>query len=122
MKKILILGIGNILMGDEGVGVHTIKALGEKSLSEDIDMLDGGTGGFHLMAYFQEYECYIKEIIYITEKCHHDKIPFLYFKYIFEYTRQDRTFPLDKMIYGIKSSPHITNIGKKYLVDLCDTP
>jgi hydrogenase maturation protease len=56
MKKILILGIGNVLMGDEGVGVHTIKALGEKSFSEDIDMLDGGTGGFHLMAYFQEYE------------------------------------------------------------------
>jgi len=43
-------------MGDEGVGVHTIKALEEKSFFEDIDMLDGGTGGFHLMAYFQEYE------------------------------------------------------------------
>jgi len=56
MKKILILGIGNILMGDEGVGVHTIKALEGKSFSEDVDILDGGTGGFHLMAYFQEYE------------------------------------------------------------------
>lgn len=56
MKKILILGIGNLLMGDEGVGVHTIKALEGKSFPEDVDMLDGGTGGFHLMAYFQEYE------------------------------------------------------------------
>jgi hydrogenase maturation protease len=56
MKKILVLGIGNILMGDEGVGVHTIKALEGKSFSEDVDILDGGTGGFHLMAYFQEYE------------------------------------------------------------------
>ena len=55
MKKILVLGIGNILMGDEGVGVHTIQALEEKSFPEDIDFLDGGTGGFHLMAYFQEY-------------------------------------------------------------------
>jgi hydrogenase maturation protease len=56
MKKILILGIGNLLMGDEGVGVHTIKALEGKSFPEDVDILDGGTGGFHLMAYFQEYE------------------------------------------------------------------
>jgi hydrogenase maturation protease len=56
MKKILILGIGNILMGDEGVGVHTIKALEDKSFPEDVETLDGGTGGFHLMAYFQEYE------------------------------------------------------------------
>jgi len=56
MKKILILGIGNVLMGDEGIGVHTIKAVEEKSFPEDIDILDGGTGGFHLMAYFQEYE------------------------------------------------------------------
>jgi len=55
MKKILILGIGNILMGDEGVGVHTIKALEQNSFFEEIDLLDGGTGGFHLMAYFQEY-------------------------------------------------------------------
>lgn len=56
MKKILILGIGNLLMGDEGVGVHTIKTLEGKSFPDDIDILDGGTGGFHLMAYFQEYE------------------------------------------------------------------
>lgn len=56
MKKILILGIGNVLMGDEGIGVHTIKALEKKSFPEDIDILDGGTGGFHLMAYFQEYK------------------------------------------------------------------
>lgn len=56
MKKILILGIGNVLMGDEGVGVHTIKALEEKTFPDNVDLLDGGTGGFHLMAYFQEYE------------------------------------------------------------------
>lgn len=56
MKKILVLGIGNILMGDEGVGVHTIKALQDKSLPENVDLLDGGTGGFHLMSYFQQYE------------------------------------------------------------------
>jgi hydrogenase maturation protease len=56
MKKILILGIGNLLMGDEGVGVHIIKALQGKTFPQNVELLDGGTGGFHLMAYFQEYE------------------------------------------------------------------
>lgn len=43
-------------MGDEGVGVHTVRELEKKSLPEDVDLLDGGTGGFHLMSYFQEYQ------------------------------------------------------------------
>ena len=54
-KKILVLGIGNILMGDEGVGVHVIRELEKKPLSKNIDIVDGGTGGFHLLSYFQDY-------------------------------------------------------------------
>jgi len=53
--KTLILGIGNILLGDEGIGVHTITALEDKTLPKNVDILDGGTGGFHLMSYFREY-------------------------------------------------------------------
>jgi len=51
MKKnqILVLGIGNILMGDEGVGVHVIKHLEKRPMDDDVVLLDGGTGGFHLM-------------------------------------------------------------------------
>jgi len=53
--KILILGIGNVLMGDEGIGVHAIKKLDEESLPPNVTLLDGGTGGFHLLEYLQEY-------------------------------------------------------------------
>ncbi|MCB0667104.1 MAG: hydrogenase maturation protease [Saprospiraceae bacterium] len=55
-KPVLILGIGNYLMGDEGVGVHLARHL-EKELTEqsNLDVLDGGTGGFHLMPWFEAY-------------------------------------------------------------------
>ena len=53
--KILILGIGNVLMGDEGVGVHAIKELEKESFPQNVALLDGGTGGFHLLEYLQEY-------------------------------------------------------------------
>jgi hydrogenase maturation protease len=54
-KKILVLGIGNYLMGDEGIGVHTVHQLEEEGI-EGVDFLDGGTGGFYLLEYFEQYE------------------------------------------------------------------
>jgi hydrogenase maturation protease len=48
-KKTLVLGLGNVLMGDEGIGVHVVRALEKHSLSADIECLDGGTGGFVLL-------------------------------------------------------------------------
>jgi len=54
-NKILILGIGNYLMGDEGIGVHLAERLALESLPEGVDVVDGGTGGFHLLEYFESY-------------------------------------------------------------------
>jgi len=73
--NILILGIGNILLQDEGVGVHTIRELEKcakglpgypdnyretgtpsEEWPENIHLLDGGTGGFHMLSIVQEYK------------------------------------------------------------------
>ncbi|MDJ0847254.1 MAG: HyaD/HybD family hydrogenase maturation endopeptidase [Myxococcota bacterium] len=50
----LLLGIGNVLMGDEGVGVHVVRRLEGGSLPPGVDCLDGGTGGFALLEPMQE--------------------------------------------------------------------
>jgi hydrogenase maturation protease len=52
---LLILGIGNLLMGDEGVGVHAIRALEREPMPPGVFLLDGGTGGFHLLELFDEH-------------------------------------------------------------------
>ena len=54
-NSILVLGIGNYLMGDEGIGVHIVHQMGEMDLPEYLDVLDGGTGGFFLMNVFDAY-------------------------------------------------------------------
>jgi len=41
--KIVILGVGNLLLGDEGVGVHLIQKLREMQLGEGVELVDGGT-------------------------------------------------------------------------------
>jgi hydrogenase maturation protease len=54
-QPILIMGVGNYLMGDEGVGVHAANRLSTLNLPENIHVVDGGTGGFHLLEYFEKY-------------------------------------------------------------------
>jgi hydrogenase maturation protease len=57
-NNILVLGIGNILLNDEGVGIHVVNAL-EKEGYAAADLMDGGTGGFHLLAFIQSYKTVI---------------------------------------------------------------
>ena len=54
-NSILIMGVGNYLMGDEGIGVQLIQAMEKMELPEYIDILDGGTGGFLLLSCFEVY-------------------------------------------------------------------
>jgi hydrogenase maturation protease len=48
-RKTLVLGLGNVIMGDEGVGVHVLRALEKHKLPDNVECLDGGTGGFILL-------------------------------------------------------------------------
>ncbi|MDR3762944.1 MAG: hydrogenase maturation protease [Acidobacteriota bacterium] len=54
--ELLILGIGNLLLGDEGVGVHAVQQLERMELPPEIACMDGGTGGFHLLEAMQQAE------------------------------------------------------------------
>ena len=53
--EVLAMGVGNYLMGDEGIGVHIVQKMEKINLPDYLDVLDGGTGGFLLMNYFDEY-------------------------------------------------------------------
>jgi len=43
------VGIGNILLRDEGIGPRVVEALREESLPEGVELLDGGTAGADLL-------------------------------------------------------------------------
>jgi hydrogenase maturation protease len=47
--KTLVLGLGNVLLGDEGIGVYVVRALELHTLPGGVECLDGGTGGFVLL-------------------------------------------------------------------------
>ena len=54
MARKIILGIGNLLNRDEGVGIHAIRALQRKSAIGDFEIIDGGTLGLNLLPLVEE--------------------------------------------------------------------
>jgi hydrogenase maturation protease len=56
MSRIAVIGLGNILLGDEGLGVHGLNLLKRRyRFSPEIETVDGGTLGLELLPFFQDY-------------------------------------------------------------------
>lgn len=54
-EKIIVLGVGNTLLKDEGVGVRVVEELGRRyTLPENVRIVDGGTQGLWLMSTIQD--------------------------------------------------------------------
>ena len=50
----MVLGVGNLLLSDEGVGIHAIRRLQEVvELPEEVQVVDGGTSGLDLLHYLE---------------------------------------------------------------------
>ena len=45
MKKIIIMGVGNYILSDEGIGIHAIKAMEDMEWPENVEIYDCGTTG-----------------------------------------------------------------------------
>ncbi len=59
VKKVLILGVGNILLRDEGLGVRVVEKIISEHLlpdDDDVEALDGGTLGLTLLPYMEGRE------------------------------------------------------------------
>ncbi len=48
-KRTLVIGVGNLLRGDDGVGVRVAQALARMPLPEGVEVIDGGTQGLDLL-------------------------------------------------------------------------
>lgn len=53
-KRIVIIGVGNILLRDEGVGVHVAQELQKRPWPSNVQIFDGGLAGIGLLDFFAE--------------------------------------------------------------------
>jgi len=52
---VLVLGIGNVLLTDEGIGVRALNELQRRySFSDNVELMDGGTAGIELLRHIRK--------------------------------------------------------------------
>lgn len=49
-----IIGVGNPLMGDDGIGIRAIELLQNEALPQSVELIDGGCGGLNLLPLFTD--------------------------------------------------------------------
>ena len=49
-KNVVVIGLGNLLLSDEGIGVHLIRKLSEyQDKFPSVEFIDAGTGGMNVL-------------------------------------------------------------------------
>jgi hydrogenase maturation protease len=56
VKRVLILGLGNPLLGDEGIGVRVVEELKGLELPDGVTVAEGGTSGLGLLGLMEDYQ------------------------------------------------------------------
>ena len=115
-KNILVLGLGNILLGDEGVGVRVIEQLLSRPLPDEIEVIDGGTAGYELINFFEG-----KERVIIVDAVKTNDTPGSVYKMDLSAVQEDETVQLSLHQIGLKNvfkmasmmdlNPEVTLIG-----------
>jgi hydrogenase maturation protease len=101
-----ILGVGNLLMADEGFGIHVIKHIEDSCrLPADVELLDGGTAGMALMPFFQRCDA-----VLILDVINLDAEPGT----LVSFSRSD----FGDIVRGQKTSPH--QIGILDILDILE--
>jgi len=55
MEKILVIGVGSVLRGDDGIGVRSIEALEKEVLPDNVTVEAGDLSGLDLLKFFEDY-------------------------------------------------------------------
>lgn len=105
-KKIGILGVGNILLSDEGFGIHLLRYLEEHfHFPPEVELMDGGTAGIYMAPFLEE--CNPVLIIDIIAR---DDTPGT----IHTFNKTD----IKANSMGLRLSPH--QLGLLEMVDICE--
>ena len=56
MERVAVIGIGNVLMADEGAGVEALKLLNERGYPENVELIDAGTAFFAIVSDLKDFK------------------------------------------------------------------
>jgi len=88
-KPILVVGVGNLIMRDDGFGVHLVRALANETLPDDVELFDGGTLGPEMLPWLEG-----REKIIFVDALNADMEPGTLFRFLpddLEYQMEEKT-------------------------------
>ena len=59
MCRTAVIGVGNVLMGDEGIGVRALELLEREPLPEGVELFDGGTAFHALIGELERFDKWV---------------------------------------------------------------
>ena len=63
-RPLIIIGLGNEILSDDGLGIRVVRELKERLRADDVDILELQVGGIQLLDYFTGYQqCIIVDAI-----------------------------------------------------------
>lgn len=92
LKKLVVLGVGNILMMDEGIGVHAVHEFWKEKKDFDenlVDFIDGGTFTQDIFYLFEKYE-----LLLVLDIVRAGKTPGTIYRLLENELRRDKNQPL----------------------------
>lgn len=72
--KTLVLGIGNDILGDDGVGIHVAREVAQRITSADVTVEETGAAGLSLLERIKGYQRLIIADALLTDKTEAGKI------------------------------------------------
>ncbi len=94
--RILVVGIGNILLRDEGIGVHVVKAMEKIKMPPAVELLDGGTAGADLLDAISD-----RQKVIVVDACDADVPPGTILRLTPEDLSQDKKESISLHEFGI---------------------
>jgi len=55
-RKVAVIGVGNLLMGDEGVGIAVVRRLEKVVISDELEIIDAGTSFFTMVSELRRFQ------------------------------------------------------------------
>jgi len=93
---VLVLGVGNILLSDEGIGVRVIESLKDCRIPEGVELFDGGTASLELLSIFSN-----RRKVIIIDAIRGGQEPGAVYRFNFEDLTYQKEFPTSLHQVGI---------------------
>ncbi|MDJ1422987.1 MAG: hydrogenase maturation protease [Candidatus Methanoperedens sp.] len=96
MRNMSIIGIGNMIMGDDGVGIHAIEKLKEMELPAGVEVFDAGTDAFYALGAMDGMDKTI-----ILDACHGNNAPGTLYRFTYDQLQGELKQSLRLSMHGL---------------------